>query len=190
MSRVIKNKLQSTSTTTTNTNRLKRLGSLESLKNNDNSKKPNHKLILFNFRQYKNRKAFRTLLSVTCSLIVFWAPWIILWPVDAWCQCLPRYVYICIYIMEYLNSLINSIFIVAGNQHFRRKFLITLRRILVFSSFSINRQLISNNNHPIPQPPPPPPPPPRPVFFICWYDFKKNFSFCFKRGKFFNCTLG
>jgi hypothetical protein len=87
------------------------------------------KLILYNFRQYKNRKVFRTLLTVTCSLIIFWAPWITLWPVDAACQCVPRYIYIWIYSMEYMNSLANSIFIVAGNQHFRRKFLFYMKKL-------------------------------------------------------------
>ena len=90
---------------------------------NTTIKNNNTKLIFYNFKQYKNRKAFRTLFSVTCSLIIFWLPWIILWPIDAYCQCLPRIVYIIIYFMEYLNSLINSVFIVFGNQHFRRKFL-------------------------------------------------------------------
>ena len=134
------NKNKSDLEANTASNRLKRIGSLESFKSNSNTTNklankvpppppPNHKLILFNFRQYKNRKVFRTLLSVTCSLIVFWAPWIILWPVDAWCNCLPRYIYIFIYFMEYMNSLANSIFIVAGNQHFRRKFLLTLNNM-------------------------------------------------------------
>jgi len=97
---------------------------------NTNTNSNASKLILYNFRQYKNRKVFRTLLTVTCSLIIFWAPWIILWPVDAACQCVPRYVYIWIYSMEYMNSLANSMFIVAGNQHFRRKFLFYMRKLI------------------------------------------------------------
>ena len=98
-----------------------------------NKKVLNQKLILYNFRQYKNRKAFRTLLSVTCSLIIFWLPWIVFWPIDAYCQCGPRHVYIVIYAMEYLNSLINSIFIVVGNQHFRRKFVNLKKYCFVFN---------------------------------------------------------
>ena len=92
----------------------------------------NQKIIFYNFRQYKNRKAFRTLLSVTCSLILFWMPWIVFWPLDAYFQCMPRYGYVIIYSMEYLNSLINSIFIVVGNQHFRRRFL-NLKRFCLFN---------------------------------------------------------
>ena len=71
----------------------------------------------------KNRKVFRTLFSVTCSLVIFWSPWILLWPIDAYCNCVPKSLYIISYCMEYLNSLINSILLVVGNQHFRKKFL-------------------------------------------------------------------
>lgn len=71
----------------------------------------------------KNKKAFRILFWVTCSLIMFWMPWIVAWPVQAYCNCLPRYAYALTYWLEYLNSLINSIILIVGNQHFRKKFL-------------------------------------------------------------------
>lgn len=71
----------------------------------------------------KNKKAFRILCLVTCTLIVFWMPWIISWPVQAYCNCLPRFFYALTYWLEYLNSLVNSIILIVFNQHFRKKFL-------------------------------------------------------------------
>ena len=69
----------------------------------------------------KNRKAFRTLFFVTISLVLFWTPWIVLWPVNTYCKCVPKYLYSISYWMEYLNSFVNSIILIAGNQHFRVK---------------------------------------------------------------------
>lgn len=77
----------------------------------------------------KNKKAFRILCLVTCSLIIFWMPWIVSWPVQAYCNCLPRFFYTLTYWLEYLNSLINSVILIVFNQHFRKKFL------LVFFNF-------------------------------------------------------
>lgn len=71
----------------------------------------------------KNKKAFRILCLVTCSLIIFWLPWIVSWPVQAYCHCLPRFFYTFTYWLEYLNSLVNSIILIVFNQHFRKKFL-------------------------------------------------------------------
>lgn len=71
----------------------------------------------------KNKKAFRILCLVTCSLIFFWMPWIVAWPVQAYCQCLPRFAYALTYWLEYLNSLINSVILIVFNQNFRKKFL-------------------------------------------------------------------
>ena len=69
----------------------------------------------------KNRKAFRTLFFVTISLVIFWAPWMVLWPVHTYCKCVPSYLYSIAYWMEYLNSFINSAILIVGNQKFRNK---------------------------------------------------------------------
>jgi hypothetical protein len=71
----------------------------------------------------KNKKVFKTLLFVSAFLIVFWAPWIISWPIDAYCKCIPRRVYSITYWMEYFNSFSNPIILIVCNQHFRAKFL-------------------------------------------------------------------
>jgi hypothetical protein len=69
----------------------------------------------------KNKKVFRTLLFVTMYLIIFWLPWIISWPIDAYCKCVPLNFYTLTYWMEYSNSLINSIILIISNQNFRKK---------------------------------------------------------------------
>lgn len=81
----------------------------------------------FNNNMTKNRKAFRTLLFVTCFLIVFWVPWIITWPIGAYCNCVPDRLYSITYWMEYSNSFTNSIILITGNQHFRKKFISMFR---------------------------------------------------------------
>lgn len=68
-----------------------------------------------------NKKAFRILFFVTCTSILFWLPWIITWPIQAYCECVPKLAYASFYWMEYLNSLINCIILVIGNQNFRKK---------------------------------------------------------------------
>ena len=80
----------------------------------------NQQILLAN-NYSKNKKVFRTLLFVTCYLITFWLPWVITWPIDAYCECVPVQVTIVTYWMEYSNSFINSIILIVGNHHFRKK---------------------------------------------------------------------
>ncbi|CAF0932383.1 unnamed protein product [Brachionus calyciflorus] len=88
----------------------------------------NQQHLLFSNNYKKNQKAFRTLFFVTCSLIVLWFPWMVSWPIDAYCNCVPRGFYALTYWLEYLNSLVNSVILIAGNQHFRRKFLLLFKK--------------------------------------------------------------
>lgn len=78
--------------------------------------------MLFSSNYKKNKKAFRTLAFVTTFLLILWFPWMISWPIDAYCNCVPRKFYAVTYWMEYLNSLFNSVILIFGNQHFRKKF--------------------------------------------------------------------
>lgn len=79
--------------------------------------------MLFSNNYKKNKKAFRTLTFVTTCLVILWLPWMVSWPIDAYCNCIPRKFYGLTYWMEYLNSLFNSVILIFANQHFRRKFL-------------------------------------------------------------------
>lgn len=83
----------------------------------------NQQHMIFSNNYKKNKKAFRTLAFVTTCLVILWFPWMVSWPIDAYCNCIPRRFYGLTYWMEYLNSLFNSVILIFGNQHFRRKFL-------------------------------------------------------------------
>ena len=61
-----------------------------------------------------------------------------MWPVEAYCfatrqECLPRVIYSISYFLEYLNSLMNPLILIIGNQHFRLKF------IALFSIFKLRK---------------------------------------------------
>ena len=73
-------------------------------------------------RNTKNRKAFVTLFCVTVFIILFWSPWIILWPINAYCNCIPRPMYSFAYWMKYMNSFTNPIILILGNKHFNSRF--------------------------------------------------------------------
>ena len=70
----------------------------------------------------KNKRAFRTLLIVTLPFILLWTPWMIAWPINTYCYCIPERIYGITYWLEYLNSLINSVLLIAVNTQFRDKF--------------------------------------------------------------------
>ena len=82
----------------------------------------------------KNKKAFRTLLFVSCSIIILWAPWIILWPVEAYCfaikkPCIPKV----IYAISYLLGIIISTLVILNKLN-----MISIFRIFKFTNESIN----------------------------------------------------
>ncbi|RNA31023.1 muscarinic acetylcholine receptor M4-like [Brachionus plicatilis] len=68
--------------------------------------------MLFSNNYKKNKKAFRTLVFVTTCLTILWIPWMVSWPIDAYCNCVPRRFYALTYWMEYLNSLFNSVILI------------------------------------------------------------------------------
>ena len=49
-------------------------------------------------------------------------PWIISWPVQTYCNCISNELFVFTYWLEYLNSFVNSVVLVFGNAHFRKKF--------------------------------------------------------------------
>jgi hypothetical protein len=70
----------------------------------------------------KNKKAFRTLFLVSSSLIIFWTPFIISWPIYTYCpSCMRRNFYLFAYWMKYFFSFSNSIILIFGNLSFRTK---------------------------------------------------------------------
>ncbi len=94
------------------------------------------KTTINNFK--KNKKAYKTLLLVSSSIIILWLPWVILWPIEAYCfvsdkECIPEIIYSISYFLEYLNSLMNPLILIIGNQHFRLKF------IALFSIFKLRK---------------------------------------------------
>ncbi len=103
-----------------------------------NKKNSVHMDFKVHMRNTKNRKSFVTLIFITIFLISFWAPWIILWPINAYCNsCIPRPIYSFAYWMKYLNSFTNPIILIIGNKHFNEKFKVTFYGFkLVFRHWS------------------------------------------------------
>jgi hypothetical protein len=92
-----------------------RVSSSQSGKSSANAKKK------LSQQHANNKKAFRILIFVSASLVFLWSPWIVSWPVQAYCNCLPRLYYAIVYWLEYLNSLLNSIILIFGNHNFRKR---------------------------------------------------------------------
>ena len=77
-------------------------------------------------------------------------PWILSWPIESYCRCIPDQFYSFTYWMEYMNSFVNPIILIVGNTHFRSRFLLMLKRPCVGfkfakSSVKVNQQKIGPN---------------------------------------------
>lgn len=70
-------------------------------------------------RMVQNEKAFRALMLISTVYMILWTPWIIIWPIQAYCGCAPNWFYETTYWMQYCNSLSNPIALIAGHSTFR-----------------------------------------------------------------------
>jgi hypothetical protein len=71
----------------------------------------------------KDQKANRLLFVIASSSLSFWSVWIIIWLIQAKCDCVNKWIYDTAYLMVYLNSFVKPIQLITGQEMLKKNFL-------------------------------------------------------------------